>query len=88
MLERLDNPQFPSIQEACQLVPAFQAVAISPMFAITLSPLSDSRYLLTSHHGFIGEVNSATIYIKHPPVAQEVRDFIRRTNQHMEIVDA
>lgn len=86
-LHHLMNPQFPLLKDAVAICPQYQGVALSPMFAITLSNVSDTRFLLASPFGFIGEADATHIWVKHQPAFQEVKDFVARTNQpiHVEL---
>ena len=90
MINHLIHPQFPSVQEALGLMQRFHNMAISPLFAITLSSISLDKYLLTSHFGFVGEINENGIWVRHAPVMQEIQDWLRRTGQTIpvELIDA
>jgi hypothetical protein len=81
LLKRLDQPTYPTLKEAVKVLPAFQAVAISPMFAVCLSNISRTRCLIASIFGFIGEATEDAIYVKHTPLLQELRDYVSRTHQ-------
>lgn len=90
LVKSLHDPVYPSLTQACKLCEKFIGIAISPMFAITLSNISNSRWLLCSPFGFIGECDPTTIWIHHKPAFQEVFDFVKRTNQpiSVELVNA
>jgi hypothetical protein len=90
LLRRLLNPEYPTIAEAVTHLETYQAIAISPMFAIMLSSLSTEKYLLTSHFGFIGEISldGGRVWVHHEPAMQELRDFAVRTNQLIHIEHA
>ena len=67
---------FDQIQPNCKT----ECVAISPEFAVTRSNISNTKYLLLSLYGFIGECDKTNIEVYHKPSLQEVKDFIRRNN--------
>jgi hypothetical protein len=85
LIERLMTPTFPTLARAIEKCNHFIGVAISPMFAVTLSNISSERYLLTSPFGFIGEADAKHIWVWHPPAMQEVQDFVARSNQNISI---
>lgn len=85
LLKRLEVPKYPTLRHAVDMLFTFQAVAISPMFCLCLSNISRERCLITSIFGFVGEATHNAIYVKHPPVLQELRDFVSRTNQSVTV---
>lgn len=85
LIGRLQNPVYPTWDEAMDMVGHTFAVAVNPMFAITVSNQSDSRRLLASSFGFIGECDRSVIYVRHKPVLQEVRDFVSRSKQNLTV---
>lgn len=80
----LINPVYPKIDEARKYIEKHQAIAISPQFALTLSP-KDENLLIVSMFGFIGELQKDKSVIYHQPLFQEYRDFLDRSNQMMPI---
>lgn len=90
LIRHLQKPVYPSLQKALSDLESWQALAISPMFAVTLSSISSTRQLLASTFGFIGEVQNDTIFVHHRPALQEVRDYVNRTRQsiNVELVNA
>lgn len=81
LITRLRNPQYPTFDQAIDLCQTYQAVAVSPMFAICLNNTSNEKYLLTSKYGFIGEVIPGHAWIYHAPSQQEFSDYIMRSKQ-------
>lgn len=79
-ISRLVSPTYPEFHRALKLVESFKSIAISPEFAICLSHIHPERFLLRSLYGFVGEADSNMIYVRYPPVEQEVRDYLRRNN--------
>jgi len=80
VVEHLLNPKYPSIIDAMSWLRKYPSVAISPNFALTLSPI-DYSPLLANMFGFIGKVSWDRLQVYYPPVLQEIQDFINRTRQ-------
>lgn len=85
LIKRLLAPKYPTWDEAKELVKSYQAVALGPMFALTISSISATKHLLASHFGFIGEVQGNTIIVKHSPALQEVRDWVSRSGMQVAV---
>lgn len=80
MIQQLQKCQFPTYMEALQACHKQISIALSPNFAISLSPMSSDRFLLSSLFGFIGEATYNEFLIYHQGSLQEVNDFVRREN--------
>jgi hypothetical protein len=90
LVAQLLNPQFPTLEQAFQHIGQVWSLALSPFLAMSISNISATKHLLMSHFGFIGEIDSHGIWIHHPPMFQEVADWLKRTHQSipLELVDA
>ena len=79
---------FPVYKDALQLCDKYLMVALSPDFAVSLSSISNTKYLLSSQFGFIGEADAECLYIHHPGSVQEINDFVRRNNLNLRVINA
>ena len=87
MIQSLIKPIFPPYERALAFCKNNIAVAISPLFAVTLSNIHPDKYLLASQWGFIGEADKNTLYIHHPGSFQEVIDFVQRSHLNLEVIN-
>ena len=87
-IKRIIEQEFPTYREALALCPTHLMVAISPNFAVSLSNISSDKYLFASQFGFIGEADPTTITIHHAGSLQEVRDFVKRANLDIRVINA
>jgi hypothetical protein len=81
LVKKLYYPVYPEFREAITLCKRHIAVAISPLFAVMLSNISADKYLIASLFGYVAEADETTIWVRHKPAAQELTDYIKRTNQ-------
>ncbi len=84
-IERALQFRFPSYNTALAMCNNYYMVAISPNFAVALSNRSESKFLLASIYGFIGEADATTLYIHHHGSYQEVNDFVTRNNLGLQV---
>ena len=80
--------KYPSYLDALEYCKKHVGVAISPDFAVGLSPLTSDGYILMSKFGFIGTADSETLRVKHKGSMQEVTDFVSRNRIKLRVVDA
>lgn len=85
LLQRVLNPTYPSLPDACKFAKHYIACAISQMFTVTLSNISEDKYLLMSTFGIIGQCTPDRIWVHHAPALQEVRDYVTRTKQLVQV---
>lgn len=85
LIEQIVKPFYPKYLDALQLCYEHYMVAISPDFAVSLSNISDTKFLLSSQFGFIGEADQAKLYIYHPGSFQEISDYVNRTKLNVEV---
>ena len=83
-IECLLNSEYPRILDALPELKVVRSVALSPEFMVCLSHIHPDKFLLRSLYNFIGEIDKQ-IYLYHPPMEQEVRDFLYRTGQNLRI---
>ena len=79
------QPHYPSFQQALTTCQEYLAVALNPNFAITLSPYKDKPFLLKSLYGYIGYVEPGRIKVNHKASFQEVRDYVQRSGENLEV---
>ena len=87
-VQALLGKQYPSYLDALDYCKKHVAVALSPDFAIGLSPLEKDGYIVASKFGFIGTADAEAIYVKHKGSMQEVIDFVSRKQIRLRVVDA
>ena len=87
--DALLSSRYPAIIEGTHVLHRAGAIAISPLYCLTLSTIGTNP-LLCSTFGFIGEVvpKEHKIYIHHKPAYQEVQDLLSRTRQTQWRLDA
>ena len=81
LIKALQNPEYPSYNEAIERCQKEQCVAISSMFAVCLSTISPDHFLVSSVYGFVAEGIKDHIFVRHTPSQQEITDYITRTKQ-------
>ncbi len=79
---------FPTYADALGLCSKYLIVALSPGFAVGLSPISPDKFILASPFGMIGEADATTLYIHHPGSYQEVSDLVNRRNLNVRVINA
>ena len=60
-----------------------EAVAVSPVFGLSLSPSNKTELLLWKHTNIVGTLplNSIDIYVKESTFSQEIKDFLSRKGE-------
>lgn len=79
LINHLLKPEYPAWKQAFKLLPTYQAIALSPLFAIMLSNISKERYLIANTFGFIAEATEDLIKVRHEAALQELRDWVLRS---------
>ena len=80
-IDSLLNPKYPLYTEALNSIDEQQCIALNERFALCLSTMSPTDYVIASTFGFVGTCNKTSITVHHSPVYQELSDFLRKTNQ-------
>lgn len=84
-IETMRKPTYPQYLEALDLCDKAVSVAVSPDFAVALSPMHKDAYLMASKFGWIGTCTDKVIDVHHLGSYQEVCDFVRRNNLSLEV---
>lgn len=81
---------YPTVHEGFKLLERLICVAVGPDYCLVRSTISDKKALVASKFGFIGEFHPEEGFtVQHPPAAQELKDFLQRTQQTYKVsVDA